>query len=219
MLKKLLILCLIGILSGCGQTVKLSPSNRDFIDSDTQTQKISKTKTAMLLPLTGNTAIVGENFQNAALIASLERSTETTDVLFYDTKGTPAGATDAYRQAIQENPDIILGPIFASEVKAVREEDPAQPVISFTSDTSVLGNHVYSLALLIPQQINRIVNYACTQGQRRFALLGPQDKTGEIVVQAFENAIQMCPGMQLTHISTECLRFDNTCKTNRTPFN
>ncbi len=202
MIKKLFVLCLLGVLCGCGHNVRLSPSNRDFVDSTTQPQEtVSKTKTAMLLPLAGNTAAVGENFQNAALMAGLERSTETTEVLFYDTKGTPAGAANALQQAVQDSPDIILGPVFASEVKAVRDNKPSQPVISFTSDTSVLGNNVYSLALLIPQQINRIVDYACSHGQRRFALLGPQDKTGEIVVQAFEKAIQTCPGMQLTHIS------------------
>ncbi len=203
MMKKIIVLCLLIGLGGCGHSVKLLPSNRDFVDDPSQNleEPAPKTKTAMLLPLSGKAAIVGENFQNAALMAGLERQTETTEVLFFDTNGTSDGAINAYNKALQESPDIILGPVFAPAVKAVREQEPQVPVISFTSDTSVLGDNIYTLALLIPQQINRIVDYACTQGQRRFALIGPKDKTGSLVVQAFETAIQSCPTMQLTHIS------------------
>ena len=202
MFKRLFVFCLVCLVCGCGQTIRLLPTNRDFVESKTApTHEVSKTKTAMLLPLTGSRAIVGENFQNAALMSGLERSVETTEVLFFDTKGTPEGTTEAYRQAMLESPDVVLGPVFASEVKAVRAENPAQPVISFTSDSAVLGDNIYSLALLIPQQINRVVEYACMHGQRRIALIGPQDKTGEIVIQAFETAVQSCPGMQITKIS------------------
>ncbi len=202
MMKKIIALCLLIGLGGCSHSVKLLPSNRDFVDTTSGLEEQApKTKTAMLLPLSGNTAVVGENFQNAALMAGLERQTETTEVLFYDTKGTADGAIEAYNQAMQETPDIVLGPVFAPAVKAVQEQEPNVPVISFTSDTSVLGDNVYTMALLIPQQINRIVDYACAQGQRRFALIGPQDKAGSLVVQAFEKAIESCPTMQLTHIS------------------
>lgn len=204
MMKKIIILSVILSLSGCGQVITLLPSNRDFVErTETipQTPHMTKTKTAMLLPLSGHTAVVGENFQNAALMAGLERTTETTEVSFYDTQGTPTGALQAYEDAIRQNPDVILGPVFASEVQVVQEQKPDIPVISFTSDATVLGDNVYSLALLIPQQVQRIVRYACMNGQRRFALIGPQDKTGSIVVQSFERAVQECPGMQLTHIS------------------
>ncbi len=205
MIQKIIMTGIVLCLAGCGQVITLLPSNRDFVERpETMTQippQITKTKTAMLLPLSGHTAVVGENFQNAALMAGLERTTETTEVSFYDTKGTPAGVLQAYEDAVHQNPDIIVGPIFASEVQVLQEQEPSIPVLSFTSDTTVLGNHIYSLALLIPQQVQRIVRHACINGQRRFALIGPQDKTGGIVVQAFENAIQECPGMQLTHIS------------------
>lgn len=202
MMKKIISVCLMSLMCGCGQVVPLLPSNRDFTDSSVPAQEnASKTKAAMLLPLTGETAVVGENFQNAALMSGLEHDTEVTTVLFYDTKGTPTGAVEAYRQAQSESLDIILGPVFAPEVQALHAEQPRNPVISFTSDTSVVGDGIYTLALLIPQQVNRIVQYACQQGQRRFAIIGPQDKTGALIVQAFESAIQTCPGMQLTHIS------------------
>ena len=194
---KMILLTLLLCLTGCAQRIEIPASNRDFSQISQESFQVPKTKTAILLPLSGQTSFVGENFQNAALIAGLERPTETTEVLFYDTKGTQSGAIEAYRQALTESPDIFVGPVFASEVSAIRQEEPDKPMISFTSDTSVLGNGVYSLALLIPQQIERIVDHACSKGQRRFALIGPDDKTGNIVFQSFEKAIENCPTMQI----------------------
>lgn len=200
MKRKIFALFLMILLAGCADRVKMLPSDRDFSSQPVQTQS-DKTKTAVLLPLSGPNAAVGENFQNAVLMAGLDRPTESTEVLFYDTQGTPQGAVDAYYQAMQESPDIFVGPVFANQVKAVRDLSPAKPVISFTSDESVIGGGVYTIALLIEQQIERIVSYACAQGQRRFALIGPDDKTGQIVVNAFEHAIQSCPGMEIVHQS------------------
>lgn len=199
--KKWLVICLCVVLSGCATQVKI-PANRDFSGQmEVDAMPFRKTKTAMLLPLSGQTATVGENFQNAALVAGLERPTEATEVLFFDTKGTANGAIDAYHQALTEKPDIFVGPVFASEVEAIKQQEPNKPVLSFTSDTTVLGNNIYSLALLIPQQIQRIVDFACSRGQRRFAVLGPQDKTAEIVVRSFEKAVESCPGMQIVDMS------------------
>ena len=194
---KIILATLLFCLAGCSQRIEIPASKRDFSQITQETIQVPKTKTAVLLPLSGQTSFVGENFQNAALIAGLERPTETTEVLFYDTKGTQAGTIEAYRQAINESPDIFVGPVFASEVIALRQEDPSKPVLSFTSDSSVLGNGVYSLALLIPQQIERIVDYACSNGQYRFALIGSNDKTGDIIFKSFEKAIENCPTMQI----------------------
>lgn len=194
---KIILTILLFCLVGCSQRIEIPASERDFSQINQGNLQVPKTKTAVLLPLSGQTSFVGENFQNAALIAGLERQTETTEVLFYDTKGTQTGAVEAYQQALSESPDVFVGPVFASEVLAVRQQEPNKPVLSFTSDSSVLGNGVYSLALLIPQQINRIVDYACTHGQRRFALIGPNDKTGDIIFKSFEKAIENCPTMQI----------------------
>lgn len=203
MMKKFLVLLSGFLIIGCQMKPNYIPENRDFSTVPVQQpRETSKTKTAVLLPLSGDTAAVGEHFRNAALMAQLERSVnDSTEVLFYDTKGTPAGAINAYMQAQQDRPDIILGPVFSPEVKAVAEQNPSIPVISFTSDTSVLNGNTYSLALLIPQQIERIVDFACQQGQRRFAVLGPSDKTGDMIMRAFSTAVQTCPGMQITQTS------------------
>lgn len=199
MLKKILSTVLCVALAGCSLKSKTSFDFEDKILSET---KKEKTKTAVILPLSGNSAALGDAFRNAILMAQLDRATdEVTEVDFYDSMGTPQGAQNAFMSAQQAGADIVLGPVFSGSVGAIKQMDPDVPVISFTSDTTVLGNGVYSMALLIEEQINKIVKFACEKGEFRFALLGPNDKTGQMVLKAFEEAMQYCPGMQLTHIS------------------
>ncbi|MBQ3034959.1 MAG: penicillin-binding protein activator, partial [Alphaproteobacteria bacterium] len=106
-----------------------------------------------------------------------------------------------YQKAEQNGADIVLGPVFSNSVAIIKQNGVDIPVISFTSDTSVLGEGVYSMALLIEEQIKRIVKFACERGEFRIALLGPNDKTGKMVLKSFEQAMMNCPGMQLSHIS------------------
>ncbi|MBQ8251304.1 MAG: penicillin-binding protein activator [Alphaproteobacteria bacterium] len=196
MLKKIL------IAVGCLCLVGCSVQKKRFESTDFLKTEAKKTKTAVLLPLSGDSVSLGDAFRNAILMAQLERSTdEATEVFFYDTKGTPDGAVESYQQAKNEDADIVLGPIFSAEVAKISALNPSMPVISFTSDTSALDNDVYTMALLINQQVHRIVDFACQKGQQRFALLGPKDKTGEIVLNAFHKAIESCPTMQLSHVS------------------
>ncbi len=199
MLKKILLVIGCLCVASCGlKTGKFDTKMADLLPKDDS----RKTKTAILLPLSGDSASLGDSFRNAILMAQLERSTdEVTEVSFYDTKGTALGAKESYYQAKNEDADIVLGPIFSSEVSAIANEEPSIPVISFTSDTSVLKNGVYTMALLIDQQVQRIVDFACQKGQQRFALLGPNDKTGEIVIKSFTRAVATCPTMQISHIS------------------
>ncbi len=198
MFKKILLGCVALSLAGCALKQKSSTSFDQLIAEGEK----EKTKTAVILPLSGDSAALGDAFRNAILMAQLERGTdEVTEVDFYDSKGTKEGAKEAFLSAERKGADIVLGPVFSKSVEGVKEMDPNIPVISFTSDTSVLGDGVYSMALLIEEQIKRITKFACERGEFRFALLGPNDKTGAMVLKSFETNIQNCPGMQLSHIS------------------
>ncbi len=178
--------CVMG-LAACQQSVR-SPS--------VPLSGLKETTTAVLLPLSGKNAVIGEDLKNAALLAQMDRGDDQTKVLFFDTAAV-GGARAAYDQAVAQNADVILGPVFSADVAQVADESPDIPVISFTSDTSVLEPGIYSMGLLIPSQIQRNVDYMCAQGQKRVAVIGPDNKTGELVMEALEKSIETCPDMAL----------------------
>lgn len=169
--------------------------------SDKAVQPVQPVRAAMLLPLTGKAAATGTAFQQAGMMALFERPNSPLELLFFDTAGTAAGVRKAWAEAVEQAPDIVIGPIFAEEVKALRAEEPEVPVISFTSDDSLMAPDMYTMGVLIPDQVVRIVQYACTAGQRRLAVLGPENKVGEMTMNVLAETIERCPGMTLSKVS------------------
>ena len=156
---------------------------------------------SVLLPLSGESAEVGKSLQKAALLSLFEHESTPMKLLFFDTKSTASGAVEAYQWAVAQKPNIVLGPVFSTEVAAIKEQGISKPLLTFTSDTTVANADVATTAVLIPDQIRKLVQYACGKGHYRLAVLGPEDKSGEIAMNALDEAIKMCPGMRLSKVS------------------
>ncbi len=185
------------ICSACTSAPKISSffQEKNIITPPSE-QEISVSTVSMLLPLTGKQEEIGKNMQNAALIALQKNKTSPVKLLFFDTKGTPEGAKEAYRWAEAQNSDMILGPVFSSELAALPTLGTG--VLSYTSDSTLLNNRRASFAVLIADQIRQMVRYACENEQYRLAAIGPENKVGQIVMNAMDEAIKQCPGMSLT---------------------
>jgi hypothetical protein len=64
---------------------------------------------------------------------------------------------------------------------------------------------------MIPNQVERIVEYACKAGQRKLAVIGPENKVGEMVMNTLSDTIERCPGMEIQNVSlynTKIVNFD-----------
>lgn len=212
MMKKLVAVATLGLLFGCQSGVPFM-SGGNFGEQDTggilslytpsgaSGVGTASTKIAMLVPLSGPSASIGNDLKNAGMMAGFDKTDSQAAVLFYDTKGTPAGVKEAYAVAMQESPDVIIGPVFSAEVAALKAEKPRVPVLSLTSDTAVVGDGIYTTALLIPGQVDRIVSFACESGQRKMAVLGPENKVGELTMNELSRAVKTCPGMEIKKVS------------------
>ncbi len=158
-------------------------------------------RAAMMLPLSGRNASMGESFRNAGMMALYEHPDSPLELMFFDTKGTASGITEAWEEAERQNPDIIIGPIFADELKALKKESPDVPIISFTSDNSLMEPGVYTMGVLISDQVNRLVQFMCASGQARVAVLSPENKTGELALNTLMESVNRCPGMMVSKVS------------------
>jgi len=172
------------------------------ISDYSQPRSVKNIRVGMLLPLSGKYKNLGENLRNAGLLAQFDINSDSFELLFYDTKGTADGAKEAFNQAIDENVQIILGPVLAEEVGAVRRARSGRdvPVISFTSDTDKVGKGVYTMALLLSNQAERIVRYACEEGKKRLAILAPDDPSGDIAIETAQKTAKQC-GMEVTKLA------------------
>ena len=191
---------LLGVfLAGCSSGPEMTSffQNERVLFSDLDNPQ-EPTTISMILPLSGVWATTGDAFQKAALLALDNNPDAPVRILFFDTQSTKEGTEKAYDMAVDQQADIILGPVFADEFRALPKPLLSnKPVLGYTSDNTLLNSERASMAVLIPEQINEIVRQNCLSGKRKLAVIGPEGKTGEIVMNALEKIIPNCPKMTL----------------------
>ena len=148
------------------------------------------TQVAVLLPLSGNSAGLGAAMLNAVQLALFELADNELTLLPFDSKGTAEGAADAARQAIAQRADIIVGPLFAAEVRAVSPLAASAhlPVLALSADRSVAGSGTYVMGFLPGPQAIAVSDYAAGQGKLRQAVLAPANDYGRTVVTDLNNS-------------------------------
>jgi ABC-type branched-subunit amino acid transport system substrate-binding protein len=62
-------------------------------------------------------------------------------------------------------------------------------MVTFSTDPSIAGPHVFMLGFLVQEQVRQIVAYAREQGLSRFAVLAPNSAYGQAVVEAFNRYV------------------------------
>ena len=119
-------------------------------------------RVAILLPLSGARADIGQAMLNAAKLA-FDAPDAQLDVK--DTGGTPAGATAAATAAIAEGAGLILGPLTSAETAAVAPVARSANValLAFTNDQAQAQPGVWTLGITPAQQVRRLVAAAQAQ--------------------------------------------------------
>lgn len=147
---------------------------------------------ALLLPLSGTGAALGNAMLDAAQMALYDVADEKLELLPRDTQGTPQGAADAARAALAEGVKLIIGPLLASEVEAVKPVAQAAqvPVLAFSTSAALAGDGTYLMGFLPRQEVERVANFAHAKGAQHFAVLAPRTPYGEIAVDALRQATQ-----------------------------
>lgn len=145
-------------------------------------------RVALLLPLNGSNANLGDAMLNAAQLALFDLADDRFELLPYDTQGVPAAAADAAALAIADGASVILGPLLSTSVDAVAPAGRAAnvPIVAFSSDQSVAGNGAYIMGFVPEAEVDRVVRYARARGVIRFAALVPDNVYGRTVVDALQ---------------------------------
>lgn len=146
-------------------------------------------KVALLLPLSGPNADLGKAMLEAAQLALFTTGSDKLALVPRDTTGTVAGAADAAKSAIADGAKLILGPLIADEVDAVKPIAQAANVnvIGFSTKTEVAGGNVFVMGFLPRQEVRREVSYARSQGLNSFAALAPNTPYGHLMGDALQD--------------------------------
>lgn len=148
---------------------------------------------ALLVPITGADAGVGQAIANAANLAVLDTGGKAIRVTTYD---TAPGAAAAAQKALADGNKLILGPLLAGDVTAIAPiaRRAGVPLLSFSNDASVAGEGTYVLGFTPAQSIERVVAFARTRGVDSFAALIPNGVYGRRTSTVFLRAVETAGG-------------------------
>lgn len=194
-------LMLIGALTDCGGSVTpapvVKPSPFGGPPRAAPTTPVTATpvpppggggqvKVALLLPLSGPNAELGKAMLDAAQLALFTTGGDRLALVPRDTNGSADGAASAAKAVIADGARLILGPLIADEVDAVKPIAQAAGVnvIAFSTKTQIAGGNVFLMGFLPRQEVVREVSYARDQGMHRFAALAPDTPYGHLMGDA-----------------------------------
>ena len=150
-------------------------------------------RVALLLPVTGPDADVGQSIANATALAMADTKVTNIRMITYD---TALGVDAATRRAIADGNKLILGPLRGDNVLAAATvaRPAGVPIISFSNDIGVAGRNVFLLGHLPNQSIDRVVRYAKAQGLTRFGGIVSNNVYGQRANSSLASAVRAVGG-------------------------
>jgi ABC-type branched-subunit amino acid transport system substrate-binding protein len=181
---KALVLLAFSLLAACASVVPrggeiktstpvVTPDVNNVVARDSDRHRV-----ALLLPVSGPDADVGQSIANATTLALLDTNNRSIRMTTYD---TALGVDVAARKAIADGNRLILGPLRGDNVITVADiaRPAGVPIISFSNDIGVAGRNVFLLGHLPGQSIDRVVSYAKSMGMSRFGAIVPKTVYGQ----------------------------------------
>ena len=116
-------------------------------------------RAAVLVPLDGRAAAIGQEMQRGAELAIFTLGNPNIDLTFHDTS---SGINSAMNAAMMQNPDIIIGPLFAENTKAAKPiaQIADVPILSFSNDSAVAGQNAWLISQTPEQEIETVLRHA-----------------------------------------------------------
>lgn len=192
------------LLAACGEQPQTStpaaPVPTKTAAAGSPVTASGKTRIALLVPLTGRAAPIGQSLQQAAEMALFDTGAKELALAAYDSGETAETAVEAYRKARTEGSALVLGPLFGTSATALAPlvAQGGANVVSFSNDEQAAQRGVWIMGIAAPPQVRRVVDYAVEQGIRRFAAFAPQTPYGQQMVQTLESQATMRGGTVAT---------------------
>jgi len=144
-------------------------------------------RVALLVPMTGSNATVGQAIANATTKALLDTNAQNLRITTYDTAN---GAGPAAARAIADGNKLILGPLNAEDVTAVVSvARPAHvPMITFSNDADVAARDVFVFGEVPGQSVARVIAYARAHGVTAIGAIIPTGTYGQRVASGLAAA-------------------------------
>lgn len=190
MLKRILtVLSLLALTSCSGNILDQNQVSPQQEQEKAEEGPRKRLEVALLLPLSGDHADVGNNMLNATSLAFKELKAKNFNITPIDTTSEVIHSESVLEILGAKKYDIILGPILSHHTKVIYSYAYKHhiPLISFSNDISLLNNEGLFLIGVMPDQVvNHVVNYSALNGYENIFALLPDNRYGLLI----ENVIK-----------------------------
>jgi len=155
---------------------------------------------ALVLPLSGRQQGVGLAVRDGFMAAYFEHSGEgkASSVEVYD---SAAGLVEAYREAVQDGADFIIGPLLREEVEAVVPLAGQVPTLALNqlADNVQAPANLFQFALAPEDEAAQVARVASQRHGGRAVALVPNDEWGQRMLASFSEALRAQGGQLLDY--------------------
>jgi branched-chain amino acid transport system substrate-binding protein len=189
------------LLGACSEPPKTStpaaPTTTKTAAAGSPITASGKMRIALLLPLSGRAAPIGQSLQQAAEMALFDSGAKELALAAYDSGETAETAVEAYRKARTDGAALVLGPLFGTSATALAPlvGEGGANVVSFSNDEQAAQRGVWIMGIAAPPQVRRVVDHAVDAGIKRFAAFAPQTSYGQQMVQTLESQVVLRGGI------------------------
>lgn len=186
------------ILNSCSkedpETVIQTHYNFDSILEDPYLKKISqknsKNKILVLLPLSGPHAQVGRGILNSCILASKESEDPDIDFVVINTADQKLDINKVFWKYDSTNLRAIIGPIFFNEARRYAALFPNIPMFTFSNNKDINNNHIFTCGMSPQDETDEIFRYAKRNKKKDFLIMLPKKPGSEEIMQCLSKSMR-----------------------------
>lgn len=141
-----------------------------------------KLPVAVILPLSGKNAKIGQSMLNAINMSLFDNDqNNSVELSIFDDKSNEYSSKKIMDEIISKNIKLVIGPIFTNTIEAIAGIAAANDItlLSFSNNSSLANKKGVFLAGFAPEQeIDRITSYLIENGHTNFAVIAPNNQYG-----------------------------------------
>ena len=136
----------------------------------------------LMLPLSGKHYQIGKSLLNSAQLAVEKKNNKKIVFTIIDTGDEEQLLSQLY-SVLEDDIDIIIGPVFSDKVNQVREvtKNKDIPIVAFSNNSKIQDNRLYVFGLKLEDEIKELLTYSIKRNLKKYAVLVPRNEFGSRV--------------------------------------
>ena len=163
-----------------------------------EVKKIKKLKVAVMLPLTGKDAEMGQSMLNSINISLFDNDVDgKIELIIFDNKSSDSASKKAIQDIANQNIKLVIGPIFTNSVESISQIAAQNniTIISFSNNSNLINQKgIFLAGFSLEQEIDRITSYLINNGKMNFSVITQNDQYGIRVAETLRKMVEAKDG-------------------------